>query len=312
MTLEARTACEIIQKAKQLSLVVHERPDGDAIGSAAALFHHWNKKKDVEIVSVSTIPSIFFPAVGECVVSNRPTKSCIVILDCAQIHRTGMEKTLSSAKDRGATVVAFDHHKRSTIGRFADAAVHDPEASSTTEIIFDCLESFRQPISPQVAQSLLLGIVTDTHFFQHPNTTSRTLRAASRLIRFGADLGALQAAFDEHRTISKTKLWGDALSGLRLEENGLAVTKITATTLRKHGASEKDVAGLANAIALLDEARAAAVLVETRDGWRATLRTRHGDVDLRRLARFFEGRGIQKATGFFATNEAVSGKISAT
>lgn len=301
--------CQSLQDAPALSLVIHLRPDGDAIGSAGALFHHFSPTKKIEIVSTTVLPEVFERVTGKLPIVATPTTNFIVLLDCAELRRTGIEKELIEAKKRGARIVAFDHHGKYNLRQYTDDAVHDPTASSTAEVLFDCFKHFRSSITPHVAQCLLLGIFTDTGGFRHGNTTSQTLRAASRLIRLGADLQQLQAALDTHRTIAQTKLWGQALSHVRLDRSGLAIAVITTRALREANATESDVAGLANSLALLEEARAGAVLVETAKGWRATLRTRHSDVDLRRLARFFEGKGMQKATGFFATNRVISGKI---
>lgn len=307
-----QAVCDDLQHADSISLVIHERPDGDAIGSAAALYYHFRDTKNVEVVSMSPIPAVFEKIAGRIPTVQTPTADFIVLLDCAQLHRTGIEDVLRDKKKLGATIIAFDHHKKFDLRRLADKSVHDAEASSTAEVLFDCFHFFRAPISTQVANCLLLGIFTDTGGFQHANTTSRTLQTASKLIRLGADLHQLQSLFDNHRTLGKTKLWGRALSEMRLDDHGLATAVITAKDLRDANASEQDVAGLANTLALLDQARASAVLVESKNGWRATLRTRHSDIDLRRLAKYFEGKGMQKATGFFATNSVISGKIKAT
>lgn len=304
--------CQNIQNPPALSLVIHQRPDGDAIGSAAALYHHFSDSKKIEIVSTNSVPAVFEQIVGPLKTVSKPTTQTIVLLDCAELRRTGLEKELLLARRNGAKIFALDHHKKYNLGRYTDDAVHDPLASSTAEVLFDCFKHFRSSISPRVAQCLLLGIFTDTGGFRHANTTSRTLQVASRLIRLGADLRQLQATFDTHRTIAKTKLWGRALSEVHINPAGMAIAVVTAQALSDASANESDVAGLANTLALLDEARAAAVLVEAPKGWRATLRTRHSDIDLRRLAKFFEGKGLQKATGFFATNRVISGKIKAT
>lgn len=308
----SQAVCDDLQHADRISLVIHERPDGDAIGSAAALYYHFRETKEIEIVSTSPIPAIFERITGPLPVVQEPTTDFIVLLDCAQVHRTGIEETLVARKKAGASIIAFDHHKKFEMRRLTEQCVHDPLASSTAEILFDCFRFFRSPISRQVAQCLLLGIFTDTGGFQHANTTSHTLQVASKLIRFGADLSELQTLLDNHRTLGKTKIWGKALSELQLDETGLATAIITKSDLAESGAKEDDVAGLANILALLDQARASAVFVEVKNGWRATLRTRHSDVDLRRLAKYFEAKGMQKASGFLATNSIISGKIKAT
>jgi phosphoesterase RecJ-like protein len=168
----------------------------------------------------------------------------------------------------------------------------------------------RLPISAEVADCLLLGIYTDTGAFRHANTTSQTLRVASRLIGLGADLEKLHQIFDVPRPVAKAKLWGKIFSEVTVNRLGVAVVKISSRSLTEAGATPEDLAGIANNLALLHEARAALVLVEMDKGWRATLRTRHPGINLRRLAEYFGGRGTQKASGFLATNDLFSGKIN--
>ncbi len=302
---------KVLKRAEAITLVIHQRPDGDALGSAAALFHYFANTKKIEIVCATEAPTIFERVTGKLAIKTKlGSPDVIILLDCAQWHRTGFESELSAAKKAGATLISFDHHERHNLSEHVTYSIHDASASSTTEILFGFLQELREPLSAKAAQCLLLGVFTDTACFRHPNTTSQTLKVASRLISSGANLDQLHSLFGGHRTLGKTKLWGHAFSTVRITKSGLAIVTILTSLLQETGATLADVAGLANNLALLHEARGAAVMVQTPTGWKATLRTRHADVDLRRLAKYFEGRGMQKATGFFATNDLVSGKIS--
>jgi len=302
--------CPILKRARHLSLVIHQRPDGDAIGSAIALVHAFSANQTrVEVVCATEIAEIFTRVLGPITTKRiiAPDTDVIVLLDCAQLHRTGVDDQLKTARQQGKTVIAFDHHVQGSISRFVDATVHIAEASSTAEILYDCLTDLRVPITSQIADGLLLGIYTDTGGFRHANTSSKTLKTVSRLISHGANLERLRQLFSQQRTLAKTRLWGAVYSQVSINKFGLAVARIDAATLINSGASPEDAAGLANHLALLREARAALVLIETDKGWKATLRTRHPHIDLRRLARYFGGRGTQKATGFLATRELITG-----
>lgn len=303
--------CTLLKRAESLSLVIHQQPDGDALGSAAALYRSLSPTKSVEIVCATTVPQIFTPLLGSLKIDSHlsSTTKVIVLLDCAQWHRTGFEKGLAEARKAKRKIIAFDHHPNGSINKYVDAAVHRAEASSTAELLYQCLQELRLPLTREIADSLLLGIYTDTGGFRHANTSSKTLRIASRLISSGADLERLHRTFDQHRTLKKMRLWGAVFSGVVINQFGVAVAKIDRQTLERSGASIDDAAGLANNLALLQEARAAVILVETDRGWRTSVRTRHANVDVRRLVKYFGGRGTQKASGFLATNDLVSGKI---
>lgn len=304
-------ACRYLKEAQSLTLIIHERPDGDAIGSALALWHAFHISKSVEIVCSTDVARIFSQVVGDFQVKNTisTTTELIVLIDCANARRSGFEKELATASQNGKRIIAFDHHSHCSFQKIAAVTVHDPLSSSTAEIVFDCLADLRISITPEIAQCLLLGVYTDTGGFQHTNTTSKTLRAVSRLIRLGANLEQLRSVFGEHRTLAKMKLWGTVFSNVRLNPLGIVSIRINKETLRLCGADLSDVAGIANNLALLKEARAAVVLVETERGWKASVRTRHPHIDLRRLTYYFGGKGTQKATGFLATKELLSGKI---
>lgn len=312
MSRDAVAACKLLKDATAPTLVIHERPDGDAIGSAAAIYKVFSSQKPIKIVCATAAAPIFEKVTGKLPILRKlPTDTdLIVLLDCAEWHRTGLGNELRALRRAGTRIISFDHHANWRLARQVDAAVYDPRASSTAEILYHCLQELRLPIDSSVASCLLMGIYTDTNAFRHSNTTSLTLRIASRLVSCGADLEKLRHIFDAPRSLVRTKLWGTVFSGVFINRFGVAVARIDAEALKSAGATVEDLAGIANHIALLSEARAALVMVETDQGWRVTLRTQHPGVDLRRLARYFGGRGTQKASGFLATNELISGKIS--
>ncbi|QQG49611.1 MAG: bifunctional oligoribonuclease/PAP phosphatase NrnA [Candidatus Berkelbacteria bacterium] len=307
-----KDVCQEVYRSTSLSIVVHERPDGDALGSAAALFHAFRHRKKVEIVCATTVPEVFLPLLGKVPIGREfsQNKGLVVLLDCAQWHRTGFEDALNKAKLEKRRIIAFDHHSGCSIGKHVDASVHDPGVSSTAELIGRCLHELRVPINGKVADCLLLGIYTDTGGFRHPNTSSETLRMASRLISHGANLELLHQAFESRRTLFKTRLWGEVLSNTLINKLGIAVAKVDRSTLEKVGSSVEDAAGLANNLVMLQGAKVAMVLVEVDKGWKVSLRTRKPNIDLRRLVKYFGGRGTQKASGFLATKELLSGKIN--
>ncbi len=300
----------LIRGSKHISLVIHQQPDGDAIGSAVAIKRLLSHKYQVEIVSCHPLPEIFTQAVGEVITTEsiNPETDLIILLDCAQLHRTGLEEELRKLS-RSITTVGVDHHTHASLGKFVKVYIYDKSASSTTEIIYDCLNELRYPITSEVAQALLLGIFTDTGGFRHANTSEKTLRVAGRLISCGANPEQLHRLFETSRTIVKSRLWGYALSQVKINSLGIASVVIRKSEVSSLGATVADLAGLANNLSQINEAKAAIVLIETIDGWRCSFRTRHPHIDLRRFSKFFGGRGTQKATGFLATKNLFSGKI---
>lgn len=299
-----------LNSVNQISVVIHQKPDGDAIGSAVALIKALEQKqKNAEIVCATPIPTIFEQIVGKVKASKSLAANCeaIVIIDCSELHRTGIGRQLK--RKLRPKIITIDHHANGNIAQVADFVAVDTKAAASAEIVYELIKEMRSFITPQIATSLLMGIYTDCGAFQHNNTTSRTLQTSGRLIREGADLQKIVSTFMRTLNQSKKRLWGKVIAESKLNNFGVVTAVISLNDLKNADASEEDINGLANVLSLANEARASLVLSETKDGWRGVLRTRHAHINLKKLARFLGGKGQKKAAGFLATKSIFSGKI---
>ena len=96
-TVEFDRLREFINNSKQISLIIHEKPDGDAIGSSAAFYYAFGKSKKIFLHSTSEIPLIFQEIVPDCKYQNILTKSDLyIILDCNNVKRTGFKVELTN------------------------------------------------------------------------------------------------------------------------------------------------------------------------------------------------------------------------
>lgn len=308
MTPLAKIA-SLVENAKSITLVLHQKPDGDAIGSAAALCYALPEKK-ISVVSADAIPELFLRSVRlpktSRTVDSEP--DLVVILDCSELHRTGIKERLKKVSRE--KIIVLDHHDGGDLPRLAGHCHIDSRYSATGQIVEALLKEMRRPISGQIADALMLAIYCDTGGFTHSNTSKEVLTTVSRLIRYGASVEKIHRLFAREFSPAKRKLWGKILTDLQINRWGVVLATIGARDMEKSGASPEDILGLANIIALTHEARAALVLVEQPDSWRGILRTRHSNIDLGRLAKMFGGKGFKKAAGFTATKEIFSGKIN--
>ena len=99
----------------------------------------------------------------------------------------------------------------------------DTRAASTSEIVVALADALGAPIPQEAAVCLLTGVVTDTLGFRTSNVTPGVLAAAMRLMAAGADLYSITDRSLGRRPLSVMRLWGLALSQLRLEEGVLWV-----------------------------------------------------------------------------------------
>ena len=308
MSISLKKIATILLNSQSLTIVLHQNPDGDVIGSANALTLSLNSQ--VTISSSTKIADIFKKIIPNIKTVNKlgSKSDTYVILDCSETHRTGFTKELAAIPLE--KIVIIDHHQKNgdLVKNYPNNFV-DKSCSATAEIIDELLKEMHVAVTPEIATSLLLGIFTDTGGFKHPNTSVNTLSRASKLIRYGGDLQKIKKIFLKKLSVSQRKLWGSALSGLYINKWGIAVTKITKNSLKETSSLQEDVFGLANIIALTTEAKASLVLIEQDNGWRGILRTRHKHIDISRLAKLLGGKGQKKAAGFTATKRLFSSKI---
>jgi phosphoesterase RecJ-like protein len=129
-------------------------------------------------------------------------------------------------------------------------------------MIYDLIEEMAVPISADIALCLLTGVVTDTRCFRTSNTTSRTMRIATRLMEAGASLNQITEQVLNRRPLATILLWGEALKTLRLR-NRVISADITLAMMKQTGVQGNDVSGgLASFLVAAHEADVSAVFTE--------------------------------------------------
>jgi len=305
----AKQAAHLLRDANHIVFILHRQPDGDAIGSAAALAGVL-KGQRITIASASPVAPIFTDILGPLKLTDSLplNASLYVILDCPDLKRTGFAEMLAKVSKRHQIIVV-DHHQQGDLARLANHYLADRQASSTCELVSTVIDELRRPVTAKVATALLLGIHTDTGGLQHPNTTSTTLLVVARLVRLGGDWEKIHRLFSPRRDFKKLQLWGMILSSVSINSLGIVVARVSKVTLAQTGASEKDLLGLAKYLCSIEGTKAALVLVETDQGWRGSLRTRSRSFNVGHLAKLLGGSGGKKVAGFLATDAEISGTI---
>ena len=83
-------------------------------------------------------------------------------------------------------------------------------------------------LTPEIANALYVGLVTDTGKFMYENTDARAHRMAAALVDAGVDVNDTFRRLYEHVPLEKLKLVARALEKIELLEDGtLAVTYIS-------------------------------------------------------------------------------------
>jgi phosphoesterase RecJ-like protein len=287
-----QSAFRELRSAKRVLVVSHIRPDGDAVGSLIGLgLSLQNLGKEVQMVLSDGMPKIFRHLPGSDQVKNRPTGSfdMTIVLDCSDIERTG-----SSLSDNPIPDVNLDHHPTNT--GFARYNLVDEKAVATSEILAEYLPKFGFPISKQVADALLFGMITDTLGFRTNNMTPKALQLAAQLMEVGGDLPRLYQLGLLSRTFEAALYWGAGLSGLKRDGRMLWAT-LALEDRRDVGYPGNDDADLISLLSTIDGADVAIMFVEQGNGhvkvsWRS-----QPEFDVSQVALNFGGGGHAAAAG---------------
>lgn len=299
-----------LSSPKNIVIVPHRNPDGDAIGSTTALYGYLNQlDHHCTIISPNDFPDFlkWMPFTDDIMIYEKEklvadelisNADLIFILDQNAFHRAGdMEEILSTTS---TTFVMIDHHQQPD--DFATYMYSDTSMSSTCEMIYHFIDKMEHTefITPEMAAAMYTGIITDTGNFKYRSTTSTTLRVAAHLKDKGADSEAINRNIYDVNTPSRMKLLGVALKNLQiLPEYKTAYITISQQELNDNDFKKGDTEGFVNYGLSLKGIVFALIFIENKDDSiiKISLRSK-GDFDVNQLAReHFNGGGHKNAAG---------------
>ena len=306
----------LIHAADRISIVTHMRPDGDAIGSSAAMYHFLSLlgKKGHRIIIpdpapahlgfiTSGIPSGFIYAhstdktEAEQAIAD---SDLIICLDFNAFHRTDtMASALESSK---AAKVLIDHHIGPDRDRFA-VSFSETGISSASELLYHILMAFPQidgdasRLPAACATALMTGMTTDTNNFANSVYPS-TLEMASSLLDAGVDRDGILSELYNRHSESRLRLMGYMMKDLmKITEDGVAYIVLDKETLHRYNVQEGDTEGFVNMPLSIDKVRMSLLLKEEEDRIRVSIRSKKGTSANRCARMFFNGGGHENAAG---------------
>ncbi len=306
-------AYDKIQGAKNILLITHIYPDGDALGSLGFMCEWLTQlNKNYLAYTAGPLPSSlsFLPHYYQMITDKNTFLlsdfDLIISLDCGSVSRTNLTEEIKY-RNKDQFFIEIDHHP--SIEAVSDLEIREPNMASTTELLYKIAQVFNCRLNIDMARSLLTGILTDTGNFSFSATSQYTIASAASMLLKGASLSKIIEKTWRTKTISDLKLWGVALSRLtKLKKYDITYTVLLASDFEATKADDEALEGLAEFIASLPENKAVLVLREDANGHiRGNLRTIRDDINVGKLAQRLGGGGHRKAAGF-----SLPGKLQAT
>ncbi len=303
----------MIDEAGRILLLTDERIDGDTVGCALAMYHSLHElKKEVLIYSPKVLPQVLQFLPGAETIKQDPSMftqemiDLIMVFDCSDGEH--FKPYLAKMKNT-PPIIVFDHHV--TNPRYGTINLIEPEVSAAALVVWQFIKEANLPITKEVAQAILTGIVTDTNVFSTVSTDADALVAAYELAKYGAEIQVIVRETIMNRSVAALKLWGLAFERLHRNDNfDAVVTAVTRKDLKEIGALEEDLANLSSYLfSMIEDAQTVIVLRETDDGCvKASCRSK--ERDMAKFCERFGGGGHRQAAGFkvpAAALECVSG-----
>ena len=269
------TCRALIEQAQKIVIHTHMAPDGDAMGSALALYHYVKgerlKVKDemeVHVIVPNAFPAFFnwMPGAGEILIYEKQSAQCNALIAEADLFlctdfndpkRIGPigEKMLQNP----APKILIDHHIME--GEKEDVwnvVFSFTEACSSCEIVYRFIQAIsqeplansQQPLanSQLIATCLYTGLMTDTGNFSFNSTSCELYEIIADLIRAGIRKDEIyNAVFNQYST-DRLRLMGYALyRKMRIyPEHHLALITLSADELDRYHYQVGDTEGLVN------------------------------------------------------------------
>lgn len=304
-----RQIIDTLSRSKRVLVTTHVRPDGDALGTAAAMVMGMRKAGvESEVLLLSHLPkkySFVFTdngVVARDVEAGWPERFPFNDFDALLVVDTGTWSQLPGLQERiqgwNVPKLVLDHHL--TQQEWANVKLVDTKAAAAGEIAADVLEEWKIPLDKGIASALFLAIVSDTGWFQYSNTRPRTLRLAARLMEIGVETDQLYQALYQNERAERIALQTRGQQSLELFESGrVALMTLQATDFEETGASMLDTEGLINLPLQIRTVEVSIMVVEPTGASgpvRVSLRSK-GKVDVARFAETFGGGGHARAAG---------------
>lgn len=290
--LTVQEAAARLRQMDNVLLLTHVRPDGDTIGSAAALCQALRDMgKTAYLLYNPEITDTYAPYAAPYWAPADFAPAHIVSTDIAALNL--LPDNAASYASR--VELTIDHHGSQEF--FAAETCLDADAAACGEIIYRVIREL-SAVTPAIALLLYVAISTDTGCFVYANTTADTHRIAAELLETGIDVGPVNKVL--FRTKSKTRLAMEArmVADMELYDGDRVVVMSIPLSLRQElHATEADIEELSSLAALVEGTDCGITLRELKPG-KVKLSLRTGPrVDACAVCQRLGGGGHKAAAG---------------
>lgn len=300
-------ANDIINHATNVAIVSHYNPDGDAVGSALALYIFFkNRNVNVNVILPNALPDFlnWMPHSDAIVIAEENREKAVEIIDQADVlfvvdmnaaHRSGalLEPSIQHSK---AKIILIDHHLYPEID--ADIQLSTQQTSSSSELVYDFLFKYlqyKEELTKEIAECIYVGIMTDTGSLSYLCNQPQTYITLAKLIECGVDGEQIHRNVYDNYSEARIRLLGLTLCERLtiIPEFSTSYMYLTQKDLLKCNYKRGDTEGFVNYGLAMKLIRFTAFFIERDQRVRISFRSK-GDFDVNHFARTHFGGGGHK------------------
>ena len=310
---ELNGIAEKLLASRRLLLLCHQHPDGDTLGSAAALaltLSSLGDHREVCVFCADPVPGYLslladaLPPMKEDFVPD-----CTAAIDIASLSLLGVDPTTLPPID-----VKIDHHRISD--PFADLCYVDSTAAACGEIVYEMLTGMlgEKALPPLALSALYLALSGDTGGFRYTNTTPKTLRIAASLMEAGADTALVNHALFESRSHAEVRAIRVFYESLRFYDGGRVALSVITREMKEQNDLSDEALGLVSGLSREIEGVSLGLTLRqnSNDPTKFKLSARSDEqYDACELCRKFGGGGHIRAAGAEITAASVKEAVEA-
>ena len=274
-------------------ILTHRRPDGDTVGSAAALCLGLRQlgKTAYVLENPELPPRYAFLLEGltrECAAET----DTVVAVDVAAANM--LPKAFADFADK--VQLRIDHH--GSPASYALEELVDSASASCAELVCDVLTILGIQMDKEIATAVYVGTSTDTGCFRFANTTAHSFMIAAICAQAGVEVYKLNQLLFETNSLAKLRLHAWMIEHMEFFDDGkLAVVAIPRAVEELLGVTDDDVDNLSSYPRTVEGVCMAATLRQSKTGdTKISLRAVPG-YDAAAVCARFGGGGHKGAAG---------------
>ena len=263
MKILSRNECaQYLRNHDHFCILTHRRPDGDTIGSSAALCLGLRSLGKTAHVLVNAEVSDRFAWLHEGLTKEAVEEGDTVV--SVDVASPGM---LPKAFEHllGNIQLRIDHHASAT--SFTDCELVDGGSASCAELVWDVLEAAGVTMDEKLAEAVYVGVSTDTGCFRYANTTAHTFAVAADCAKAGARVFELNQELFETNTLGRLRMQAWIVDHMQMIRGGeMAIVAIPMAVEQELGVTQDDMDNISSFPRTVAGVCMAATLRETKEG----------------------------------------------